>query len=85
MVTDAPKKERLVTIQVNGQAVQVTGPKATGLEIKQAAIEAGVSIGLDFVLSLEKPNGDTDIVGNTDEVVVNKQSSFIAVAPDDNS
>lgn len=74
-----------VTISVNDQAVQVEGPKTTGLAIKQAAVTQGVGIGLDFVLSEERPNGKTRIVGDQDPVVVNPQSRFVAVAPDDNS
>lgn len=74
-----------VTITVNEKPVTVTGPKATGLEIKQAAIAQGVQIGLDFQLSEELPNGRTRIVGDADTVTVNKNSRFDAVAGDDNS
>jgi len=75
----------LVTVTVNEKAVEIAGPKATGLEIKQAAIAQGVNIQLSFVLSEELPNRKTKIVGDNDEVTVNKNSKFVAVAPDDNS
>jgi hypothetical protein len=74
-----------VTVLVNEKPVNVPAPKVTGLEIKQAAMNAGLPVQLDFVLSEERPNGDTDIVGDEDEVTVNKNSKFLAIAPDDNS
>jgi hypothetical protein len=78
-------KEHLVTVTVNEQPVELAGPKATGLEIKQAAIAQGVKIELSFVLSEELPNRKTRVVGDTDEVTITKHSRFVAVAPDDNS
>jgi Multiubiquitin len=78
-------REHLVTITVNEQAVDIEGPKATGFEIKQAAIAQGVRIELSFLLSEELPNRRTRIVGDTDAVTVTKHSRFVAVAPDDNS
>ena len=84
-IQDKPGKEHLVTITVNEKPVEIAGPKATGLEIKQAAIAQGVNIQLSFVLSEELANRKTKIVGDNDEVTVNKNSKFVAVAPDDNS
>jgi hypothetical protein len=84
-VNEKPEKEHVVTITVNEKAVEIAGPKATGLEIKQAAIAQGVNIQLSFVLSEELPNRKTKIIGDNDEVTVNKNSKFVAVAPDDNS
>ena len=74
-----------VVITVNEKPVTVIGPKVTGLQIKEAAIAQGVQIGLDFQLSEELANGRTRIVGDADEVTVNKKSRFDAVAGDDNS
>lgn len=74
-----------VTVLVNEKPVEVPAPKATGLEIKQAAVNAGLPVQIDFVLSEERQNGNTDIVGDDDEVTVNKNSKFLAIAPDDNS
>ncbi|WP_037614850.1 multiubiquitin domain-containing protein [Streptomyces aureus] len=81
----APGKGHTVTITVNNKAVEVIGPKATGLQIKEAAIAQGVEIQLDFQLSQELPSGETRIIGDTDVVTVNKKSVFTAVAGDDNS
>jgi hypothetical protein len=78
-------QRHLVEITVNGSNVTVQGPRATGLEIKQAAIDQGVKIGLDFLLSEELGDRKTRIVGDSDVVTVNKKSAFVAVAPDDNS
>lgn len=79
------KKQHLVEITVNGKVVRVEGPKASGLEIKEAAIAQGVSIQLDFVLSEEIGDRRTKVIGDKDEVTVHPHSKFIAVAPDDNS
>ncbi len=79
------KRTHIVTITVNEQPVEITGPKATGRQIKQAAIDQQVKIELNFVLSEEFPNRKTRIVGDDDEVTVHPGSKFIAVAPDDNS
>ncbi len=74
-----------VTVTVNNKPVVVTGPRVTGLQVKEAAIEQKVQIELDFLLSLELPNGETQIVGDSDTITVNKHSKFTAVADDDNS
>ena len=74
-----------VVITVNERSVTVTGPKVTGMEIKEAAIAQGVQIGLDFQLSEELANGRTKIVGDAEPITVNKNSRFDAVAGDDNS
>jgi antitoxin (DNA-binding transcriptional repressor) of toxin-antitoxin stability system len=81
----AAKRGHEVVITVNEKPVTVTGPKVTGLQIKEAAIAQGVQISMDFQLSEELPNGRTRIVGAADEITVNKHSRFDAVAGDDNS
>lgn len=85
MDTQVQDKQHVVTVTVNEKPVEIAGPKATGLEIKQAAMAQGVNIQLSFVLSEELPHRKTKIVGDNDEVTVNKNSKFVAVAPDDNS
>ncbi len=72
-------------ITVNEQPVPIEGPRVTGLEIKEAAIAAGLSIGLDFLLTEEGPNGRAKVIGDGDVVTVNKNSRFDVVAGDDNS
>jgi hypothetical protein len=78
------KPTRLVTITVNNQPVEVEGPRISGLGIKQAAIAQGVAIQLDFQLA-EIKNNKREIIGDDDIVTVNKNSKFVATAPDDNS
>lgn len=85
MNEQAAKGGREVVITVNEKPVTVTGPKITGLEVKEAAIAQGVQIGLDFQLSEELANGRTRIVGDAEPITVNKNSRFDAVAGDDNS
>ena len=46
--------------------MKITRGDHKGIEIKQAAVDQNVNIQLDFILSLEKENGDTDIIGDTD-------------------
>lgn len=77
--------EKIVTIFVNDNPVKITRGEHTGLEIKQAAIEQGVKIQLDFVLSLEKGNGETQIIGDSDKVKVKRGQHYVAIADDDNS
>lgn len=80
------RKEHVVTVTVNEDPVKIAGPKATGRQIKEAAISQGVKIDLGFVLSVEKGNsGHTQVVGDNDEVTVHNGLRFVAVAPDDNS
>ena len=78
-----PSHEIVVT--VNGKEVALAEKRLTGREIKQAAIDQGVAIELDFELAEELPNGRERIVGDDDVITVTKKSTFIATAPDDNS
>ena len=74
----------LVTILVNEH--EVTVPRlTTGLGIKEAAISQGVKIQTDFILSEERPNGTTKIIGDAEEVRVHPGSRFVAIPNDDNS
>ncbi|WKA26222.1 multiubiquitin domain-containing protein [Bradyrhizobium roseum] len=77
--------EKLVGIFVNEKLVKIERGEHTGLEIKQAAIAQGVQIQLDFVLSLEKRQGETQIIGDNDSVKVKKGQKYVAIADDDNS
>jgi hypothetical protein len=76
-----------ITIHVNERSVVMLGHEQTGLEIKEAAIAQGVPIKLDFVLSIERGQGQdqTKVVGNDDRVQINEHSRFTAVDDDDNS
>jgi hypothetical protein len=79
------KKDKEITVEVNSKDVVLTEKLMTGLEIKQAAIHQQVQIQEDFVLQLEKHNGEFDTIGNQDPVHVKKGMRFTCIAPDDNS
>lgn len=79
---DKPKK---VTVEINGNPVVLDEKVMTGMEIKQAAIAQGVQIQPDFVLQLQRPNGEYDPIGDNQEVRVHKGLDFTCIAPDDNS
>ena len=76
---------RPVFITVNRKEVKVDGPKVSGLEIKEAAIEQGLAIELDFTLAEETSDGKEKIIGDADIVEVTEKSVFFATAGDDNS
>lgn len=85
MESTAPTVETdRVQIRVNDMQVTVAR-EVTGLQIKEAAISAGVPIQLDFVLSVELGHGKTKIVTDSESITVHQGSEFVAVAPDDNS
>lgn len=71
-------------ILVNKKSVTVSGPNATGLTIKEAAIAFTVEIELDFQLALVK-NKKRRIIGDDEVVRVEDGTEFVATAPDDNS
>ena len=77
--------ERPVPVEVNTKPVKVDGPTATGLQIKQAAIEQGVSIQIDFHLSVMGSDGKEDPVGDDESVELHSGLKFFAIAGDDNS
>ena len=78
--SDAPE----VVILVNGKHVKIMGPKGTGLQIKQAAIDQGVPIRLDFLLYQELPGGNKQVLDDQ-KVRVRRGDRFLAIANDDNS
>jgi predicted alpha-1,6-mannanase (GH76 family) len=69
---------------MNGQPVTLPAPEVTSLEVKQAAINQGVAIGLDTQLSVKHGNR-YQVVGDADTFKVHQGQEFLAVAPDDNS
>ena len=83
---EKPEKHgHLVTIHVNNKPVQIEGPTASGIQIKQAAIAQGVSIQPNFQLLEELGGGRTKVIADGDVVHVNEHTRFVAIAPDDNS
>jgi hypothetical protein len=79
------EKPHVITVSVNEQPVKLDGHRATGAEIKTAAIAQGVLIQQNFVLQEELPNGTSRIVGDNDVVHLREHLRFTAIAPDDNS
>lgn len=77
--------DKTITIFVNEKSVKVEKEQTTGLAIKQAAIAQDVQIQLDFVLSIERGGGRTELIGDGDIVKVKKDDRFLAIPNDDNS
>jgi hypothetical protein len=74
-----------VTIRVNNHPVTLSDHKASGLEIKQGAIQQGVSIQENFNLFRVKGGGQLDPIGDAETINLHKDEEFRATAPDDNS
>ncbi len=74
-----------VEVTVNDKPVVLEGSKQTGESIKKAAIEQGVNIKEDFVLSRELGGGKTELVGDTQFIEVHPNDRFVAIENDDNS
>ena len=72
-------------VMVNDKPVVLEGAKQTGASVKKAAIEQGVNIKEDFVLSIELGGGKTKLVGDNEEIVVHEGERFLAIENDDNS
>lgn len=83
--SSAGRPERNVRVTVNDQFVVLAERKVTGLEIKQAAVAAGVPIQLDFVLSEVRPSGEQKIVPDDRELPIKDGDQFWAIPGDDNS
>jgi hypothetical protein len=72
-------------ISVNNKPVQLDEPVVTGLQVKEAAIQQGVSIELDFQLAKVTDDGKQPLVGDSDKVDLREFKTFFATATDDNS
>ena len=81
-VAERPKD---ITITVNEHKVVLTKAEQTGLSIKEAAIRQKVAIQLDFVLSIERGGGRTELVGDNEPIKVHDAERFLAIPNDDNS
>lgn len=77
--------EKKIRIFVNEKEVVLDDDRQTGLSIKQAAIAQGVNIQLDFVLSIERGGGKTELIGDNEKIKVHKGDRFLAIPNDDNS
>jgi Multiubiquitin len=80
--SDRPKP---VTVTVNNRPIVFQDHKATGQEIKETAIQQGVTIGLDFALFEVKGGGNLKPIADDETVILHEGEAFRAVAPDDNS
>ena len=74
-----------VEITVNDKPVTLNGTKQSGESIKKTAIEQGVNIKLDFILSKELGGGKTRLVGDAEHIEVYSGDRFLAIDNDDNS
>ena len=81
----APSVPGPFPVSVNHKPVEVKAQLSTGREIKEAAIEQGVAIKLDFQLAKVGLDGKQQIVGDADKVDVLEFKTFFATAGDDNS
>jgi len=82
---DDKHKPKEITVFVNEKPVRLEDKSQTGLSIKQAAINQGVAIQLDSVLSIEKGGGKTELVGDNEHIKVHEHERFLAIQNDDNS
>ena len=74
-----------VDVTLNDKPVVLDGSKQMGESIKKAAIEQGVNIKQDFVLSIELGGGKTELVGDDQFIEVHPNDRFLAIENDDNS
>jgi hypothetical protein len=77
--------EEVLTIHVNHRPVRVDGAHQSGLAIKQAAIQQGMKIQLDFILLEELGDGHTRRVKDDQTIEVSHHSRFDAIPDDDHS
>jgi hypothetical protein len=83
--TEVDAKKVVVSIRVNKKPVQIVGRRASGFEIKQAAIAQEVDIQLDFQLARMLGHDQRKIIGDTDVIELHDGEKFAATAGDDNS
>lgn len=74
-----------VDVVVNDKPITLIGKRHTGASIKEAAIDAGVPIDADFVLSLESGNRRTKIIDDLQTIEIECDARIVAVPDDDNS
>ena len=79
------RDDKKVEITVNDKPVILIGVKQTGASIKKAAIDDGVNIKEEFVLSIELGGGKTKLVGDEEHIEVHDGLRFLAIENDDNS
>lgn len=75
------RENHLVTVLVNDHHVKLLGHKATGREIKTAAIEQGVPMELSFALDELLPDGGRRRIEDDEEVHLRDELRFLAHQP----
>jgi len=75
----------IIKVFVNNTVCEFADSLQTGQSIKQRAIECGAQITVDFILSIEKPDGNTKVIGNAEEIRIENGQRYIAIPNDDNS
>jgi hypothetical protein len=83
VVEEVPEKLPIL-IEVNRKPVVMNQHRATGLQIKEAAIAQGVQIEANFSLAI-RHHGRTEPVRDNQEIQLHEGESFVANAADDNS
>lgn len=76
---------KTITIIVNEKSVTIQGHKATGMEIKDAAIAQGVAIQRDFNLFKVNPDNNLKQIKDDETIALHDKEKFRAVTTDDNS
>ena len=79
------KEDVRINVSVNHKPVILEDATQTGASIKEAAIEQGVNIKQDFVLSIELGSGKTQLIGDNEKIEVREGERFLAIENDDNS
>jgi hypothetical protein len=75
-----------VTVKVNNKPVVLPEHRVKGLQVKEAAIDQGVEIQLDFLLTLEAHEGQpARTIADDETVTVTKHSEFTANDADDDA
>ena len=77
-------KDKPVEVMVNDTKVKIHSP-ASGEEIKQAAIEAGVRIKTDYILMRERANEPAEQIADDQKIDLKDGDVFTANDGDDNS
>lgn len=75
---------KTITVQVNEKPVSFSVHKTSGLQIKETAINQGVSIQIDFNL-FEVEGNNLKPIRDDEEVTLHPHENFRAVTSDDNS
>ncbi len=83
-VEEKTEKAHAVTIKVNGNDVTLQSRKATGMQIKQAAIAQGVAIQPDFNL-YRRVGGKLKLVPDSETIELHDNEEFKAVTPEEPS